>query len=589
MVDHESSLPVKIGSYYFDIDLAEFSWSPISSMRQATDQTAEPGEQSLVPSSLWKRTRGNFKIGQGQDYADEPGDSNDLRYFQSRGIDPWDQRKLKLQPDVDRKKTTAETTGKLIAVDDRIYWLDGATLRYETSPESATGFASSITGGAIYTDISQYGNQIVACDGSNTWLVSNTTRSALGTDDTDMVLYGNGRLIAGHDNEVFEVSAAGVKATIWTHPNTDFAWQGGVAAPNGIYIFGTAGLTSEIYFIGIDDASTALFAPFTATPLTPNEQVNDLYHYGGVIVIGTSRGFRLANIAGTGHLSYGPLIEVGAVNEFAGDGEDLYFTWTNYDGSYTGLGRSRLDKGSDVLVPRYASDVMAAVQGSVLGVCSFESKRYFIVSGDGLYGANANKVATGWYNSGWITFGTPELKEMHSLDLRHEPLPAGATAVGKLVKEDSSEVTVVTSSTTSAVGAEAGVSSRFTTEQIQVRIELTRATDTTAGPDFRRWTLRGVPLPYKQSAFVLPLRLMSQVSGPRGQGVRVDAFTQWNNLRTLEAARAVVTVLIGDFSIDCRVDGIGINPGGAKQWSASQKFIEGTYMVRFETAQALGS
>jgi hypothetical protein len=585
--DYEASLPVLIDTLRFDLDLEQFSWSPTSSIRDAVDQGAEAGEQALVRTGLWKRHRGNFSLGEGQDYADEPGDSEDLQYFQSRGIDPWDQRKLQLLPDTEQKKATVATAGKLIAVDDRVYWLEGTSLYQDTAPEDPTGFTSQVTG--TFTDICQYGNKLVTATGTGTTTVNDGTSSALGSDDADYVLYGNGRLLGMHDNELFEIDSGGTKASLWTHPNADFVWKGGVSAPNGLYVFGTAGLTSEIYFIGVDDVVTSLFAPYTAAPLVPNEEVHALYHYGGVIVIGTERGFRLANITGNGHLSYGPLVEVGPVKQLAGDGEDLWFTWTNYDGSYTGLGRTRLNKGTDILVPRYASDIMTAAQGSVLAVCSFESRRYFMVSGTGIYGANADKVADGWYNSGWVTFGTDELKEMHSLDLRHEPLPAGSSVVGKLVKEDASEVTVVTSNTTSAVGKIGDVSSRFSTEQIQVRIELTRATDTTAGPEFRRWTLRGIPMPPKQSQFVLPLRFSSKVRGPRNTVVRQDTLAQWNALRTLEANRTLITVQIGDFSVLCRVDGVGINPGGAKQWSNAEEFIEGVVMVRFETAETLGS
>ena len=583
---YETSLPVVIDTLYFEMDVTQFQWSPISSIRDAIDQSGEPGEQSIVPTGIWKRTRGNWKLGEGQDYADEPGDSEELQFFQSRGIDPWEQRKLQLLPDTEQKRATTQTTAKLVVVDDRIYWLDGSTLRHETSPESATGFASTVTG--TYTDICQYGNRLVAATGSATKVINDTTVSALGSDACDNVLYGNGRLIGMHDNELFEIDSAGTKASLWTHPNPDFVWKGGVSAPNGLYVFGTAGLTSEIYFIGIDDVATSLFAPFVAAPLTPNEEVHALYQYGGVIVIGTSRGFRLANITGNGHLSYGPLVEVGAVRQLAGDGEDLWFTWDNYDGSYTGLGRARLNKGTDVLVPRYASDVMAAAQGSVLACCSYGSRRYFVVSADGLYGATANKVSSGWYNSGWITYGVAELKEMHSLEVRHEPLPAGSTVVGKLIKEDSSEVTVVTSNTTSGVGAVDDVTSRFTAEQVQVRIELTRATDTTAGPELRRWTLKAVPMPSKQARFILPILLKNEVKGPRGQTVKQNALTKWNALRALEAARTIVSISIGDFTLNARIDGVGIGPDGITHWSDNQEFLEGTILVRCETAETVG-
>jgi hypothetical protein len=584
---YETSLPVKVDTLYFQMDLNQFSWSPISSIRDAVDQTGQPGEQSIVPTGIWKRHRTNWKMGEGQDYGDEPGDSEDLQFFQSRGVDPWDQRKLKLLADVEQKKSTAETTGKLVITNSRIYWLDGTTLRYDTSPESATGFTDTIAG--TWTDIAQYGSKIVAATGTTSRIINGATNNALGSDDCDYILYGNGRLIGMHDNELFEIDSGGTKASLWSHPNSAFVWKGGVSAPNGLYVFGTAGLTSEIYFIGIDDVVTSLFAPYTAAPLVPNEEVHALYHYGGVIVIGTERGFRLANITGNGHLSYGPLVEVGPVTQLAGDGEDLWFTWKNYDGSYTGLGRTRLSKGTDILVPRYASDVMAATQGEVLGAAVFEDRQYFIVSGVGLYGSNADKVATGWVNSGWLTYGTYELKEMHSLDVRHEPLPAGSTVVGKLVKEDASEVTIVTSSTTSAVGAQDDVSPKFTTEQIQVKVELARATDTTTGPELRRWTLRGVPMPTKQAQFILPLVLKNVVKGPRGQEVNQNALVKWNALRALEAARTVVTVLIGDFTVQARIDGVGINSGGMVHWSDNQEFPEGTVLVRFETVEDVGS
>lgn len=577
---------------YFNMDVEGFAWSPIASVRDAVDQTAEPGEQAIVPTGLWKRTRGNWKLGEGQEYADEPGDSDDLRYYESRGVDPWDQRKLKLLADTEQALSTSETTGKLVALNNAVVWLDGTTLRYSTSP-STGDFTDTVTG--AYTDIAQYGTQIIAATGTATKRISDfsttPTVNDLGADAIDYVVYGNGRLLGMHDNVISEIDSAGTKTDLWTHPNTDFIWKGGVATPNGLYVFGTAGKTSELFYIGIDDTSTALFAPYVAAPLPENEEVHTLYHYGGVVIIGTERGFRLANITGGGHLSYGPLIPVGPVKQFAGKGEDLWYTWADYETNYTGLGRTRLDKGTDLLVPRYASDVMAYVVGggASLAAATYEDDLYFVISGDGLYRTTGNKVASGWYNSGWVTYGTPELKEVHSLDLRHEPLPAGSSVVGKIIKEDSSEVTVATSNTTNGVSKIGDVTSKFLTEQVQVRIELNRATDTTTGPEFRRWTLRAICMPNKQAQFILPLFLSSKVKGPRGQEVHDNALSKWNALRTLEAARQVINVQIGDFTVQARIDGVGISNGDARQWARNQEFVEGIVSVRFETAENLGS
>ena len=562
------------------------SWAPIAAVRQAQDNSGEPGEQSLNQYGIWKRTRRDFVLGAGQEHADEPRESDELRFWESGGLDPWDDRKLKLLNTVEEKRSTAETSAKLMVVDDRIYWLDGGTLRYETSPTSATGFANSITGSG-YTDITQFGDKIFACDGSDIYEVEGTTRTSYSTYDADMVLYGNGRLIAADANEMVEVASGGTTANIWTHPNDAFVWRGGIAAPNGIYVFGDAGGTSEIYFIGIVDTDTSLAAPFTAAPLTPNEQVNALYHYGGVIVIATTRGFRLATATGVGHLTYGPLVEVtGGVNDMVGDGEDLWFTgkFTAGGVAASGLGRTRLDRFTDTLIPRWASDLVVSGSADCLAVCSYGDRRYFVLSGDGLQGEITTKGSLGVYDSGWITFGTPETKGLLSLDIRHEPLPAGASIVGSIIEDDGTETAIVTSSTTGALGAIADISN-IETEAFKVKITVNRATDTSADVEFRRWTLRAIPMPYRSSQVVIPVVLTSSVTH-RGPRRGLHPKEEFDYLRTLEASRSLITVTVGDLSFTAYVDGVGFDAGGLTDWAARDAFMEGVYLVRLVTVEA---
>jgi len=585
--DPRTKHPVTIGARNYVAELSATQWQPIAAIRQAQDNSGEPGEQSLNQYGIWKRTRRDFLLGAGQEHADEPEESDDLRFFSSLGIDPWDDRKLKLLNETEQKKSTAQTSAKLIAVDDRIFWLDGGTLRYDTTPTPSSGWASSVAGISGITDITQFGDRLFACDGADIHLVADASSAVYSTYNADMVLYANGRLVASSGAELVEINSGGTSAAIWTHPNDAWVWGGGIATPNGIYVYGDAGGTSEIYFIGIIDADTSLAAPFTAAPLTPNETVNDLYFYGGVVVIGTSRGFRLATATGIGHLTYGPLVEIsGGVNSVVGDGEDLWFTWTNYNGTNTGLGRTRLDRFTSTLVPRYATDLMAVTQGAALAVCSYGDRRYFVISGDGIYGETATqtKVATGTYNSGWITFGTPEKKGFLSLDLRHEPLPAGATFVGKILEDDGTSNTVVTSSTTSALG-KIGDASGIETEAVQVEITLTRATDTTADVEFRRWTMRAIPMPYRSSQIVLALHLKSSVTNGRNRR-GLNPKDEWDYLRTLEASRSLITVAIGDFSVTAYVDGVGFEANGLEKWDDRTKFPEGVFLVRLVTVEA---
>ena len=578
-----TNLPVTIDTLKFVGEIADWSWTPVAAVRQAQDQTAEPGEGSLNQVGIWKRTRRDFILGAGQEHADEQ-ESSDLRYNTSIGLDPWDDRKLKLLNDTSQRKSTAATSAELVAVDDRIYWNDGGTIRHDTSPDTG-GFTSTVTGSG-YTSMTHYGDKVYACDGSDIYTITDGSRASFSTYNADMVLYGNGRLVAADANELVEIDSGGTSAAIFTHPNTTFVWRGGVATPQGIYVFGDSGGTTEIYFIGIIDADTSLAAPFTAAPLTPNEQVNVMYHYGGVIVMGTNRGFRLSTATGVGHLTYGPLIEIsGGVNDFAGDGEDLWFTWGNYDGVNGGLGRTRLDRFTDTLVPRYATDLMAANTGASLAVTSYGSKRYFVLSGDGLYSEASTKVAQGIYNSGWITYGTPELKGFRSLDLRHGALPAGASIVGKIIEDDATTTTVVTSSTTGALGAVADVSGTIETEAVQVRIEVNRATDTSADVEFRRWTVRSIPMPYRSSQIVLALQLRAETVQRRAT-VKLDPLTEWNALRTLEKSRSVISVTIGDWTGSAYVDGVGFEEGDLTEWPRDQAWPEGVVRVRLITVES---
>lgn len=590
--DPRNNFPVTIGARNYVSELSEAQWRPIAAIRQARDESTEPGEGSLNQYGIWKRTRENFILGAGQEWVDD-NESDPLRFNSSRGLDPWDVRKIKMLNDTEQKRSTAQTSAKLVAVDDYIYWLDGGTLRYEATPTGATGWGSSVTGSG-YTDITQFGDRLFACDGSNIYLVDNTGRTSYSTYNADMVLYANGRLVAADANALVEIDSVGASSAIWTHPNANFVWRGGTSAPNGIYVFGDSGGTSEIYFIGIIDATTTLAAPYTAAPLTPNETVNALYHYGGVILIASTSGLRLATITGIGHLSYGTALgAAGEVKDVVGDGEDVWFTWTNYQdtenpNNFTGLGRARLNRFTETLVPRYATDLMAgtdaaAVQGTCLAVCSYGGARYFVISGNGLYGETTDtKVATARYNSGWVTYGTPELKNLMSLDLHSDTIPSGASIAATLIEDDGTETASTTLST--GVGNIADITG-VSTEAVQIELLFTRATDVSADVALKRWTLRSIPMPYRSSQVVLPVQLRSSVANRRSTR-GLDVKSEWDYLRTLESSRALITVTIGDFSFTAYVDGVGFEQGGIEDWDGRQTFLEGVVYVHLVTVEA---
>jgi hypothetical protein len=104
----------------------------------------------------------------------------------------------------------------------------------------------------------------------------------------------------------------------------------------------------------------------------------------------------------------------------------VWFGWTNYDSTSTGLGRLDLKTFIDDLTPAYASDLMATGQGTVTSVVTYLGKRWFTATGLGAYRETTSKVASGTVVSGRITYGLPDTKTAVKIDVRHDPLPAAA-------------------------------------------------------------------------------------------------------------------------------------------------------------------
>ena len=53
---------------------------------------------------------------------------------------------------------------------------------------------------------------------------------------------------------------------------------------------------AEVYYVGVNTSTGALLAAVHAMHLPYGETINCMEHYGGLILLGTSKGFRLALI-----------------------------------------------------------------------------------------------------------------------------------------------------------------------------------------------------------------------------------------------------------------------------------------------------
>src|SRR4051794_36957584 len=97
------------------IDNPEFTRQSIPLLRNQADTGGEPGEQSLSPEELWRRSQSDWTHGAGQTYLDRE-DSDAKRFRSSKGVNVWEQWALQLLADTSSKRASANTNLSIIPV-----------------------------------------------------------------------------------------------------------------------------------------------------------------------------------------------------------------------------------------------------------------------------------------------------------------------------------------------------------------------------------------------------------------------------------------------------------------------------------------
>lgn len=543
--------------YMIDLDEKnpQFTRASIPLLRNQADTGGSPGEQSLSPEELWRRSASSWDHGAGQTYADREG-SDPARFRSSKGMDVWERWALKLLPDTASKRTSANTNLALITAGTYLYLTDGTSLLY-TQSLSGTPTWTAVTGGPAPASSS------LASNGFDVWTahaasgVYKTTRGAAttasyATGTVSLVGYVKGRLMAANANSLYNITAAGaLPAALYTQPNTDFVWVGFAEGNTSIYAAGYSGDKSLIYRTAVKADGTALDIPVVAGELPDGEIVRSVQGYLGFLLVGTDKGVRFCSADTSGNLTIGSLTPTAsAVNCFEGQEKYVWFGWTNYDTVSTGLGRMDLSTFIFPLTPAYASDLMATGQGAVLSVQTFTNLRVFAVSGVGVFAEGTTKVPSGTLSSGLITYGIPDTKVSVFLDIR---LRSSAGTHGASVSADSAAFASVGTRTVSStdpfqVGQTSG-------ETFEVRTELARsATDTTTGPIVTRVTLRSYPRPRRGEVFTVPLLLHEQMVDRTDSTIAINPANELATLLTLQASRALFTYQVGVASYTVLLD-----------------------------------
>jgi hypothetical protein len=515
--------PIAINGRPYLIDTAsnQFTRQFDARVRDSVDQSAEPGEGALNPQGLWRRSQSSWHYGAGQQYSDT-ADAEAYRFYTSKGVDVWTKGRLSLLRDTTNVYPTTGTNLYATTAGTRLYGTDGQNVKYTTDFTSVT----TVTGTAasdIYSITSDGYNVFYSyANGDIDQTNAGTTASSVYITgiEAGYMSYVKGRLmVAGQGADKQKIwnitttpgSSANNPSALFTHPNTQFNWVGFAGGQTHIYAAGYAGNVSLIYKIGIKTDGSGLDVPLVAAELPQGEIVNSLYGYLGFIIIGTTTGFRFCSSDSEGNLVIGPLVETGAtVGAMAGIGKYVYFAWSNFDSTSTGIGRMDISVFISPNQPAYASDLMATAQGTVVAIHEFNNEPLFTVAGVGVFTPHAtNLVTSGFLRSGIYRWGVPDAKFIPKLDIRCLPLVGSVTVS---IASDNGNFHDFTTIDTPGIKEKTLDGLEDKIFEAEVKVTLTRAAGNTTGPTLTRWMARAYAAPLRSQIFSVPIIMHHKLS-----------------------------------------------------------------------------
>jgi hypothetical protein len=240
------------------------------------------------------------------------------------------------------------------------------------------------------------------------------------------------RIILCVNNKVYEfptsTDAIGDGTLVYTNPNTNYHYTSVAASGPAIYTAGHSGIYSTIqkYTLTTSGGMPVLTSAVVAAELPAGEIVEKIFYYLGYMVIGTSKGVRVALVNDQdGSLTYGPLImeTEQPVYDFAARD---HFVWCASGIGSINAGLIRIDLSNEIETLRfaYANDLEQAqtTEHYTTGVnfLGTTNRLAFTTAYNATNGAiyleSENElVEDGYLTTGNIRFGTLEPKNFKRL------------------------------------------------------------------------------------------------------------------------------------------------------------------------------
>lgn len=612
-------LPVTIDGRSYLVETEGYRRTTVPTLREQRDTSSEAGENRLN-TQYWVRSQTDWSYGAGQKYFDND-DSDRRRFYTSSGIDPWTKGEISLLPICEDKGNTGNDVIMKVfrnGSTEYMYVASGTDLYYSSTFDDATPTWNTVTAlgsPQTITDFTSDGVTVfVAYGGSlkvHTTPIGTTTQPSVLTGHStlpDKIRFVSGRLIEMDFNHIGDIAANGTIVAGSLDYDTidhDLVWVDVAAGPTGIYAAANTEDVGSIYFCSTD-ANGLLNQPAQVADLPHGETINAIESYGGLLILATSEGLRLAAMNQDGSVSYGPVVDNGgAALSLATGGRFVWFGASNGR-----VYRADLSVFTATLVPAWASDVVStgSTPGNVNWIARSGGKTYFVDAANGVQGeaASGNLVESGTLTVGDVRWNSQFDKSLRQVEVRASPTLAVtdsvsynesgdtyddadlvyngiATPVEGAIKVTFTPDTGIDLAVLSLADRQPKTVEYSLSDKYTVKFTLERdATSNAGGPNLESWQLLAFPAPTRIDEVVVPVVMKKRVASSRGMGAAAqqDPQGEYDALRALMVAKQVVTYQEGSRSESVMIDQMSMS---AEQLSADGDWWEGTMTLRLLT------
>jgi hypothetical protein len=518
------------------------------------DNGSEPGEQSLT--GWWIRSQSSFHVGDGIKFYDpSAGEATKYRFTDSQGVDVWTKGEVRLLKDVENEHPT---TGAVVGTDHQhpnqhvhsIQWsgTNGVLLHDEFDVDKVAA-DGTVTHYIDYVPGTTEKVYAICNDGVNAYWVTNQvhggsnklhmykkplTGSSASTADETLMFRGDSivityaamdfikdRIILCVNNRVYELAtnSTSLPSPVYTNPNTNYHYTSVAASGPAIYTAGHSGIYSTIqkYTLTTAGAMPTLTQAVVAAEFPTGEIVEKLYYYLGYMMIGTSKGVRVATINDQdGSLAYGPLVVETSQPVYDFIARDR-FVWCTSGIGALDAGLIRIDLGQSIegepLRFAYANDlqVTQSTEHYTTGVTFIgtTNRLAFCTAHNTTDGAIYMESATvlrptGYVTTGAIRYGTLEPKNFKLIRARGD-FTHGAMDI-YAIDSSNNQYTIITYNSAVGTPEAATTNPEGPQEYLSYKFTLSRsATSTSQGPVFKGYQAKALPATARQRVIQFPV------------------------------------------------------------------------------------